>query len=257
MRCAVIGLGEAGRIYAAALRHQGHDVIGYDPVAPIDDIPRANSIATAVEQADAVIVMTPARVAASAAREAAPHLRQGAVYADFTSSGPVAKRALETELPPTAHAVDVAILGPVIALGTSTPLMAAGPGASVIHDLLVPLGAQVEVVADGRLGDAMAHKMLRSILMKGLAAIVCEAVEAGREAGYEDWIRQQIANELAGDGDATIDRFLTNSAKHAVRRAEEMAAVVEYCHSLGTPADMASGARQSLLRLTERTSEHA
>jgi 3-hydroxyisobutyrate dehydrogenase-like beta-hydroxyacid dehydrogenase len=257
MRCTVIGLGEAGRIYARALQRLGHDVLGYD-VAPIPTpgLPRAASMAEAVGQADAVIVMTTARASLPVARDAAPHLSPGTLYADFTSAAPGAKLALEDVLPAGAVAADVAILGPVISLGASTPLMAAGPGADRTADLLRPIGAPVEVV-HGALGDAMAHKLLRSIVMKGLAAVVCEAVEAGRRAGYEDWVRGQIAAELSGDGQSTIDRFITGSAKHASRRAEEMAAVADYCQALGTPSHMSAAARDSLRGLAGSALESA
>ncbi|HKU10496.1 MAG TPA: DUF1932 domain-containing protein [Sinomonas sp.] len=251
MRCTIIGLGEAGRIYAEALQARGHDVLGYD-VAPIPtpNLPRAASMAEAVGETDAVIVMTTARASLPVARDAARHLAAGTLYADFTSAAPKAKLALNDVLPAGVITADVAILGPVISLGPSTPLMAAGPGAERIADLLRPVGAPVEVV-HGALGDAMAHKLLRSIVMKGLAAVVCEAVEAGRRAGYEEWVRGQIAAELAGDGQSTIDRFLTGSAKHAARRADEMAAVADYCEALGAPSHMSAAARDSLLHLAD------
>ena len=81
----------------------------------------------------------------------------------------------------------------------------------------------------------MAHKLLRSVLMKGLASVVVEAVTAGRAAGLEDWIRAQIAGQLAGDGQAVIDRFLTGTAKHAVRRSKEMQDTASYLSDLGVP----------------------
>lgn len=251
MRCTVIGLGEAGRIYAHALQGLGHDVLGYD-VAPIPTpgLPRATSMAEAVGRADVVIVMTTARASLPVARDAAPHLAPGTVYADFTSAAPSGKLALGQVLPAGVQAADIAILGPVIALGVSTPLMAAGPGADRIAELMRPIGASVEVV-HGALGDAMAHKLLRSIVMKGLAAVVCEAVEAGRLAGYEEWVRGQIAAELAGDGQATIDRFISGSAKHAARRADEMTVVADYCGALGAPSHMSAAARDSLLELAD------
>jgi len=251
MQCTVIGLGEAGRIYAQALQRQGHGVVGYDVApTPTPDLTRAASMAEAVEGTDAVIVMTTARASLPVAREAAPYLAPGTLYADFTSAAPTAKLALEQVLPAGVQGADIAILGPVIALGVTTPLMAAGPGAKRIADLLRTIGAPVEVVR-GALGDAMAHKLLRSIVMKGLAAVICEAVEAGRRAGYEDWVRGQIAAELSGDGQSTIDRFITGSAKHALRRADEMAAVADYCQALGAPSHMSSATRNSLLELAD------
>ena len=238
-------------IYAEGLQRDGHEVLGYD-VAPVPTpgLLRASSMGEAVGAADAVIVMTTARASLPVAREAAPHLTPGSLYADFTSAAPAAKLALLQVLPADVQPTDIAILGPVISLGLATPLMAAGPGAERAAELLRPVGAPVEVV-QGALGDAMAHKLLRSIVMKGLAAVVCEAVEAGRRAGYEDWVRAQIAAELSGDGQSTIDRFISGSSKHAARRADEMAAVAEYCDSLGAPSHMSTASRESLLELAE------
>lgn len=254
MRCTIIGLGEAGRIYAAALAAGGHAVTGYDlaPV-PTPAVTRAPTMDEAVKDAEAVFIMTTARAAIPVARDASPWLPEGVLYADFTSASPATKRAVEQALPPGTRTADIAILGPVIALGIKTPLMAAGPGATMIADLLTPLGAPVEVL-NAEVGEAMAHKLLRSIVMKGMAAVIVEAVEAGRLAGHEEWVRGQIAAELAGEGQTTIDRFLSGSVKHAARRAEEMAAVTEFCSLLGAPTDMSSATRTSLLRLTDQSS---
>jgi 3-hydroxyisobutyrate dehydrogenase len=111
--------------------------------------------------------------------------------------------------------------------------------------LLRPLGVDVEI-ADGGPGAAMAHKLLRSVLMKGLAAVVVEAVTAGRAAGLESWIRGQIANQLAGDGQAVIDRFLAGTAKHAVRRSKEMQDTANYLADLGVPAEMTAASAAAL-----------
>ena len=84
----------------------------------------------------------------------------------------------------------------------------------------------------------MAHKLLRSVFMKGLASLIGEAVEAGRAAGYEDWIRDQIARQLAGDGHAVLERLLQGTRTHATRRHHEMEAAVEYLGTLGVPPTM-------------------
>lgn len=251
MRCAVIGLGEAGLIYANALQGLGHEVIGYDAAGVKDtSVLVAGSVAEAVGHAEIILVMTPAAASIQIAKEAGAYLSPMSSYADFTSSSPAAKRALSLQLPAGIRTADVAILGPVISLGVMTPLMAAGSAAQVVADLLSPAGAPVEVV-DGNLGDAMVHKLLRSIFTKGLAAVVGEAVEAGQRAGHEEWVLDQIAFSFSGDGRATIRRLITGSKKHATRRAEEMLAVVEYCEELGTPSVMSAAARESLIRLEE------
>ena len=253
MKIAIIGLGEAGGRYATALAGLGHEVVGFDPAVqtPVEGTTLSSSVPDAVSAADVVLVMTGAQAAPSVAESAAPALPPGACYADFTSSSPVVMEELGTLIGAQgAHFADVAILGPVPWHGAQTPLMISGPGAKTIADLADQLGATATVV-EGPPGAAMAHKLLRSVFMKGLASIVVEATEAGRAAGYEPWIREQIAAQLAGDGQAVIDRLLTGTRTHARRRAHEMADTASYLEGMGVPPLMSRATEASLQRLAD------
>lgn len=252
MKCTVIGLGEAGARYAAALVELGHDVTATDPA--VTDLPegvtRAASIEQAVSDADVVLVMTGARVAPSICDTALPHLRRGSCYADFTSSAPTVMQRLGERVDATgALFADVAILGPVAWHGAATPLMASGVGGPVVADLLRPAGATIDVL-DEPPGAAMAHKLLRSVFMKGLASLIVEAVDAGRAAGFEPWIRDQIAAQLAGDGHAVVDRLLTGTVTHAERRAHEMHDAARYLTDLGVAAAMTQAAHATHERVS-------
>lgn len=250
----IIGLGEVGRIYGAALDAAGHKVSGYDPYVqgPVDGVHVTDTLARAVEDADIVLVLTAARASRTVAEDAVNHLRQGAAYVDCTSSAPGAKKALLQVFAerPDVSLADVAILGPVIQLQTATPLMAAGPAANLLADLMAGIGTDVDVV-DGALGDAMAHKLLRSVFMKSFAAATVEAVTAGKAVGFEDWIRDQIARELSGDGQRTIDRWLTGSVIHAARRRDEMEAAGAYLEDLGVDSTMSRAAANHLRALQD------
>lgn len=251
---AIVGLGEVGRVYGTALHGAGHEVSGYDPYVtdPVDGVRVAGTLADAVRDADIVLVLTAAGAGRAVAEEALAHLRQDAAYVDCTSAAPDAKRSLVGLFAsrPDVALADVAILGPVVQLGVATPLMAAGPAAHLVAELIGGLGTEVAVV-DGDLGDAMAHKLLRSVFMKGLAAAVTEAVTAGRAVGFEDWIRDQIARELSGDGQRTIDRWLRGSVLHARRRSEEMDAAAAYLTDLGVDATMARATADHLRTLEQ------
>jgi 3-hydroxyisobutyrate dehydrogenase-like beta-hydroxyacid dehydrogenase len=256
--CTVIGLGEAGATYAASLVAAGHQVTGFDPVAPgtPDGVTRAATATEACSGADIVLVLTGAAAARAVAAECLPILAEGSCYADLTSSSPHVMQELG-QLPSKAQFADVAILGPVPTQGAATPLMVSGPGAQAVAELLAPLGAAVEIT-DGEPGAAMAHKLLRSVLMKGLASVVVEAVTAGRAAGLEDWIRDQIARQLAGDGHAVIDRFLVGTAKHAQRRSKEMQDTANFLREdLEVPAEMTTAAAAALVRMAGERSEPA
>ncbi|WP_227077794.1 DUF1932 domain-containing protein [Clavibacter nebraskensis] len=87
--------------------------------------------------------------------------------------------------------------------------------------------------------------------MKSLAAVVVEAVTAGRAAGCEDWVRDQIAGQLSGDVAAKIERYESGSRKHAVRRGHEMESVVEHLGALGVPSEMSEASVRFLGRLAE------
>ena len=249
MRVAVIGLGEVGSAYASALAG-GHDVRGYDPasVPTPPGVERVADLPAAVRAAEFVMVVTAASVSAAVATEAAPHLADHCCYADFTSAAPKVKRRVAEVA--GVRAADIAILGPILRHGVRAPLMASGSGASVVAEVMGALGAPVDVL-DGEPGDAMAHKLLRSVFMKGLAVAICEAVAAGRAAGHEQWVRDQIAAELAGDGQTTIDRFLTGTVRHAVRRGQEMDDANSYLTELGTPSHIGRAAAEYLHNLAD------
>jgi 3-hydroxyisobutyrate dehydrogenase-like beta-hydroxyacid dehydrogenase len=248
----LLGLGEVGRIYGTALAAAGHRVTGFDPSAqdPLPGVELADAAEAAVVGADVVLTLTAASASRSVAEAVVGALPPSAVYADCTSSSPSDKRALAEvfEERDDVRLADVAILGPVILQGAETPLMAAGPGARAVADVMTTVGSPVEVV-DGALGDAMAHKLLRSVFMKGLISVVVEAVGAGREAGMEQWVRGQVAGVLAGDGQAVIDRFLTGTRKHATRRMQEMRATSAYLATLGVPSEMTDAAASALERI--------
>lgn len=249
----IIGLGEADRIYGTALHQAGHDVYGYDPFnsGPLEGVTLVDSIAAAVAEANVVLVLTAAAASHTVAEEAMNHLAADATWADLTSSAPSAKQHLAARFSlarPDVKMADIAILGPVISLGTRTPLMAAGAGAPLFRDLVAPFGCSLTLV-EGEPGSAMAHKLLRSVFMKGLAAAITEAVTAGRAIGSEDWIRGQIVRELSGDGNATIERLMSGSVTHAARRSEELTAAASFLSDMGVDNTIAAAVAEHLRRL--------
>lgn len=251
MKCAVIGLGEVGSRYAAALAEHGHDVAGVDPAdhPTPPGVHRIGPVAEALAGAEVVLVTTGAAASPGIARAAAPCLLPKACYADFTSSAPaVMEQVARVVEDAGASFADVAILGPVTWHGAQTPLIVSGSGGAAVDELMSAVGAEVEVL-DAPAGAAMAHKLLRSVFMKGLASVIGEAVEASRAAGYEQWARNQIAAQLAGDGHAVIDRLLTGTRLHAERRRLEMRDTAAYLDALGVPQVMTRATEASLERV--------
>lgn len=238
MRAAVLGLGEAGRRYATDLAAAGVTVSGYDTrdVEPPPGVAVATGVAEAVRGADLVLSLTTAAGALDAVHAAAAHLGPDTVYADLNTAAPGRKEAAARALH-NGRFADVAVLAPVPRDGVRTPVLVSGPGAEAYARLMDRFGGQIEVVPGGP-GAASGRKLLRSIFMKCLATTVLEALAAGRAAGCQDWVRDQIVNELDAAGPALVERLVTGTYQHAERRRHEMEDVKSYLDELGAPTEM-------------------
>lgn len=246
----ILGLGEAGRHYARGLAAAGATVRGYDPGHELNDpaVRQAASLAEALAGAEVALSLVAGHTAAAVADDALPHLR-GAVYADLNSGAPevkerIAAAAADHDVP----MADVAVLAPVVRAGHRTPLLASGPGAARFAALLTPFQVPVEVL-DGPAGAAARLRLLRSVFMKGLAALALEGLGAARSVGAEAWLRAQMAAELGPDGAVLLERLIEGSPQHAVRRAHEIRAAAVELEALGVPADMTRATQTWLDRL--------
>ena len=184
----LLGLGEAGRLYAEGFAESGAEVHGYDPFVTISSgaVEQHSEIAAAVAPANVVISLVGAKAAGIVGGQAFPYLAEGAVYADFNTASPSVKSELSVNAASAGVLfADVAVLAPVPRAGSRTPLMASGSGADELHRALSPLGVPIESIG-GEAGAAASRKLLRSVFMKGLAGVVLEAAEAGRESGNEE-----------------------------------------------------------------------
>lgn len=233
-RVAVLGLGEAGSAIAADLAAEGVEVAGWDPLPrQVDGVRDATSAREAVAGASAVLALTTAAAAVDAAREVAPALAPGCVYADLNTGPPALKEQVAATLDGTgARFADVALMAPVPGRGLRTPCLVSGDGAQALADLLRPLAAPIEVVGTEP-GQAAARKLLRSVFMKGMAAAAIEALAAARADGCEPWLHGEIAGVLDGADAALLERLLEGSRRHAERRVHEMRAAGAMLESLG------------------------
>ncbi|MBC2640486.1 MULTISPECIES: NAD(P)-binding domain-containing protein [unclassified Rhodococcus (in: high G+C Gram-positive bacteria)] len=241
MKVAVLGLGEAGSLYSSGFLAKGWEVTGFDPAdtATPAGVLRFDDVADAVRGAELVLSLTSAKVALRAATDAAPHLAEGACYADMNAASAEVKNEVATVVERVgAVFADVAVVGSVPAHGVRTNLVISGSGSAVATGFFESLGASVEDIG-GAPGDASNRKLLRSTFMKGLGALIVESVDAGKAADAEQWVRQQIANELAGSF-SSLDRLRDGTRKHAGRRSVEAAASVELLDNLGVRPVLAS-----------------
>jgi 3-hydroxyisobutyrate dehydrogenase-like beta-hydroxyacid dehydrogenase len=252
VRIAVLGLGEAGSEIARDLVAAGADVRGYDPkVLAVEGVQSRADEADAVADADLVLSANSSHDAMTALENALPALRPGTLWADLNTASPGLKGALaERAAGHGVAVVDVALMSPVPGKGIRTPMLVSGEAAGRYVELLAPLGADV-AVQPGPVGEAISRKLLRSVFYKGLAAAVVEALRGAEAAGCADWLRGNIAAELAGFDERTVDRLVDGSYTHARRRADEMAAATDQLLELGVKARIAPAARDLLVELRD------
>ncbi len=247
---AVLGLGEAGSLIAADLRAAGAVVRGFDPVVPAGDgIIECGSDADASRGADVVVALTCAHEAEQALAAALPCVGRDAVYADLnTASAGLKERLAATAAGAGVAFADVALMSPVPGSGLRTPMLACGPAAADFARAFGELGASVEVLP-GPPGVAAGRKLVRSVFFKGLAAAVTESLRAAEAAGCEEWIRENMRQELENASGATVERLEHGSMTHARRRADEMAAAAELLTELGVPPRIARASEEWLRQL--------
>lgn len=250
LRVAVFGLGEAGSSVSADLARRGATVHAYDPAyrATPPGVVRHDRPEGAVTDADVVLSLTAANDARDALVQALDDIPASAVYADLSTSSAALKRDLAARAERRSlRFADVALMSTVPGKGISTPQLVAGSGAARYVELLTPVGAPVTDVGP-RAGDAAVRKLLRSVVMKGLAAILIEALEAGHAAGLEDWLWDHVTAEIVGGEEAFLRRLVEGTGPHAERRLHEMESAQELLEELGVEPRMTLGTVRSLGR---------
>jgi 3-hydroxyisobutyrate dehydrogenase-like beta-hydroxyacid dehydrogenase len=241
---AVLGFGEAGSLIARDLVTAGAAVRGFDPkVTAPPGVTDTDSDAEAASGADLVLSVNSAKEAVGALRAALPAMRQGALWADLNTAAPGVKAELARIGGSHGFPVtDIAMMAPVPGRGLRVPMLASGESAGQVAAMLGALGADIEVL-DGPAGVAASKKLLRSVFYKGMAASIVEALTAAQAAGCEPWLREHIAEELAKADASTVDRIVTGTRQHAVRRAAEMEAAAQMLTELGVQPLMADASR--------------
>lgn len=254
MRVAVLGLGEAGSVIASDLAQVGDEVQGYDPagVPTPQGVKRHARPDMAADRCELVLAVTPGSQARAALGAVIDALEDQAVYADLSTGSPGLKEELAAVIAGRgARFADVALMSPIPGHGLAAPALVSGTGAQQFADLMNARGGDVEVVGAWA-GEAATRKLLRSVIMKGLAALLMESMEAAQLAGKGDWLWGHLVGELTTIDAALLRRLLLDTAPHAERRLDEMKAAQELLVELGLPAHMTTATIAHLERLIAR-----
>ncbi|MDH4150368.1 MAG: NAD(P)-binding domain-containing protein [Betaproteobacteria bacterium] len=190
------------------------------------------TVATLAKKSDIIIALTPGKAALAALKKIHKHLRPDHLYVDASSNSAAAMEKAAALVGDSAKFVDASIMGPVDLMGLKVPFVASGAHAAEFRDLMTQHGMVINVVGRNP-GDASAMKLIRSVLMKGLAAVLLDTMEAAR--------RRNILDEVIEDCSVTfndipfqkiIRRYVGGTAVHCERRIHEMKECLELLHSM-------------------------
>ncbi len=248
-KIALFGLGEAGGLIGTdiveavlAIGKNIH-IAGYDPadVATPAGITRYANPAEAAADADFILSFTGSVDCKTAISQAIDVIPKSAVYADFAS----ASAGLKRELASTANNAgfkfcDVALMAMVPGNGVKTPAMFAGDGAGQLKELLSGFGMPIDIVS-AQAGDAAERKLLRSVVIKGLAGLLIEALEGAHQADIQDWLWENLVDEFTKMDHQMLQRLVEGTGVHAERRFHEMVASKQQLSELGVEPLMTSG----------------
>lgn len=254
MRVTVFGLGEAGSLIAGDLANAGAEVHGYDPadVATPDGVIRHGEPGSSVKGSTLVLAVTAAADAHEAIAQALDEMRPGTVYADLSTAPPDFKKDLaDTAAPRGLLFADVALMAPVPGHGLATPALASGPGAEDYADVVIPLGGEIVVMSD-RPGDAAARKLLRSVVTKGLTAVLMESLEAAEAHADAEWLWTHLVEFITAAEEGLMQRLIEGTPRHIDRRIAEMESARAFLESLDVDATMTGATVEVLRQVKER-----
>ncbi|RVT97499.1 NAD(P)-dependent oxidoreductase [Rhodovarius crocodyli] len=244
-----VGFGEAAQCFAAHLAAQGAPPMPVFCDGPTNHPPYSagfrakaaslgaepvDSLAALMERAEVVFSAVVVATAAPVGRAIGALARPGMLVVDVNASTPHAKKQA-AEACRDAAFVDANLMGAVGLYGAKVPLYCSGGGTARFRQLFAPLGFSIED-AGPEPGTAAAVKMLRSVVTKGIEALVMEAMTAATLAG----VRPEALRGICGPMDATsfssfLDMCVRTDVLHAERRAVEMEGVADGLREMGVP----------------------
>lgn len=251
--CGFVGFGEVASRFAQRLSERGARVLAYDVVLDrpggrdtlaaraVGAPPEFHSLADVIAKADVVLSTVTADVALPVASACARLLRPAQVYVDLNATSPSVKRETASVVARSgATFVEGAILSAVGVAGADAKVLLAGARAAEATRTLSALGLNVHAYGT-EIGKASSFKMLRSVFSKGVEALLVECLLAGRRAGIEEALWQEIVATIdaASFDDVGGNWVRTHATAHG-RRLHEMRQVVDVLRDLDVDAPMTS-----------------
>jgi 3-hydroxyisobutyrate dehydrogenase-like beta-hydroxyacid dehydrogenase len=175
------------------------------------------------ESCDIMMSAVTANQALNAAEQNAPYLTAHHIYADLNSVSPGLKQSIGRVIEAAGAAfAEIAMMAPVPPYGHKVPMLAGGAGAEDFVRQLAPFGISAEIVSH-EVGTASATKMFRSIIVKGLEALITECVLGASRYNADERVFASLAESFPGVNWKELANYMVGRVVvHGERRAREM-----------------------------------
>jgi 3-hydroxyisobutyrate dehydrogenase-like beta-hydroxyacid dehydrogenase len=256
-----IGFGEAAYELTMGLKEEGlsknyvYDVL-FDPENKDNVLTKRIQSATVIvcqnekeliEKVDVVFVAVPADYTLAVAKNVAQYLRPGLIYADVSAASPNVKiKVAELVKEKETSFVDVAMMGPLPVYKHKVPILGSGSGIDVFQNIFNQYGMNIKKVSD-EAGDASSVKLIRSIFMKGLAGLFIEMLEISHKNNVQNYVIDSISETMdSKEFSYTLNRMVTGTAIHALRRSKELEGSIELLEESNTDSTMSVATKKKL-----------
>lgn len=247
MNIGIVGFGEVGQLISRQFVARGLAVKVWDRLftdasssvlslaRTLEGLEVATSAKDLVSSSDLIFSAVTAGNAVALARECADALSNQQIFVDLNSVSPGTKVTMAALIQNVeGRFVEAAILSPIHPKGISSPILIAGPYATDFADLGPKLGFEALTVASDMYGKASATKMCRSVVIKGLEALIAESMMAARSFGVEDPVLASFKNLLPRDDWPEYANYMIQrTLLHGTRRSEEMQEVAKALSEVG------------------------
>ena len=126
------------------------------------------------------------------------------------------------------------------------PILLAGPAAERAASILTGAGMDIEAVGT-QIGQACAVKMIRSIIVKGIEALLLESLTAAERAGVRERIIDSISQTFPGlDWRETATYYIGRTQQHGARRVTEMKEAAATLESFGLTPILSTAIAQTI-----------
>ena len=257
-KIALVGFGEVGTTLCEDLLRAGAEISVYDILfadagsqpsvaAGKMNVRKASTAKDAVAGAELIVSAVTAAADVEAAKSVIGGMDKGAFFLDLNSASPATKIESRDVIENAGgHYVEAAVMTPIEAKRIASYMLLGGPHAKAFIQRSEPLGFKGEFFSE-TVGQASATKMCRSIIIKGVEALLSESMLAARAYGVEKVVLESLTDLLPlADWEKVARYMISRALQHGTRRAEEMREAAKTVEEAGIEPLMAlaTAARQ-------------